>query len=201
MRVLRWLIAAIPLLLFACNVKDYNKVDLYSEFHRVQAVIEIPAGTSHHIQYCGMTRRFNFLTGKEDANSTRFLPFPFNIGFIPSTMQMENSDGSGQNLDVLILSETLQTGNITEILPIGIINVKKEYSTSRWIVAVPYDKVIRVVSAENLADLNSQYAGIVRIIEEWLCYADPSQKTEILSWQDEVMAMKFIQTMAVNYNN
>jgi inorganic pyrophosphatase len=197
MRGLKWSFAISALFLYSCNVKDYNKIDLYSESHRIQAVVEIPAGSSHQIEYCGMTHRFNLLTGTGNPQSARSLPFPFNVGFIPSTM-IENTSISGQTIDVLVLSETLQTGNVIEILPIGLINVKKEFGIAQWIVAIPYNKDIRVVSAGNLEELESQYSGIIRIIEDWLCYSDPGQKTTISSWQDEVLAVKFIQTMALN---
>lgn len=200
MRVFKWLFitAVCPYILYSCELKDYNHADLYSDTHQIQAVIEIPAGTSHFIEYCGITHRFNVLNNNEEGSSGRSMPYPFNIGFIPSTSLTENSEKAGQTIDVLIVSETLQTGNIIEILPVGMINLKKDFGTRQWIIAVPYNRQLRVISAENMDELNTRYAGVVKLIEEWLCYSETGKCVEILNWQNEVLAVKFIQAVALN---
>lgn len=198
MKVNNWLLALAPVILNSCNINDYNAIELYSEAHHIQAVVETPAGASHLREYCDMTRRFNILNFNDQELNGKTLPIPFNIGFLPSTSRTGNPARSKFALDVLILSEMLQTGDIIEILPIGMISIKKELVTHQRIVAIPHNKLLRVIGAENLEELNAHYAGVVKIIENWLSLSIPIEPGDSVSWQDEVMAVKFIQSMVNN---
>jgi inorganic pyrophosphatase len=198
LKVNKWLLAILPLGLLSCGVKDYNNLPVHSRNHRINAVVEIPAGTNHIVEYCGATHRFNLKTRADSGHMLSFIPYPFNFGFIPSTLISESGDSTDQPVEVLVLSETISTGEVVEILPIGLISLIYDDGPELFVVAVPCDETDWIINAENFEELNANYPGVVRIIEEWLCYSNPSRPTQNLSWQDELMAVRVIEKYSIN---
>jgi inorganic pyrophosphatase len=198
LKVNKWLLAILPLGLLSCGVKDYNNLPLHSSNHRINAVVEIPAGTNHIVEYCGITHRFNLKTSSDSGHVLRFIPYPFNFGFIPSTYTSDNGNSPGQPMEVLVLSETIPTGEVVEILPIALISLIYDDGPVLYVVSVPFNEPSRIINAENFEDLNANYPGVVRIIEEWLCYSNPSRLTQNMVWQDELMAARVIEKYSIN---
>ena len=197
MKVLRWLILLIPIFNSSCSNKDYYSLPLYSDEHRMQAVVEIPAGSSHIIDYSPESNRFNLFSDREEP-SKDFLALPFNYGFIPSTINSMNATVTGHPLDVFILSESINTGNVVEILPLGLVTVRNAEKSVNRIIAVPYNKSQRTIDAENFQDLQTKYPGVVSVIEEWILNTIPDRGASSVSWQDEVLASKMIESLALN---
>lgn len=192
-----WVILFLPMVFFSCSMKDYYRIPLYSPDHRMQAVVEIPAGTCQHIDYCDETHRFKILERLNEKDSG-FLAFPFNYGFIPSTQEVTEAGASPDPIDVFILSEAITTGEVIEILPVGLISIQEDDQTVNKVIAIPFSKDKRNIDAEHFIELQNHFPGVIRILEDWVENADPGAPSEIVAWQDEILASKFIEALAVN---
>ena len=114
------------MLFFGCKNKDLSKIDTYTSQGSINAVIEIPAGTTKKIEYNKETLEFNVdqIDGKDRI--IKFLPYIGNYGFIPSTLSDTAKGGDGDPLDIIVISETKSTGTILSVIPIAVIRIVDE---------------------------------------------------------------------------
>ena len=174
---------------------DYLNTDLRSENGYFQAVIEIPAGTNSKIEYDKISRVFkpSLRDGKE--RKIDFLAYPGNYGFIPSTFSNPEKGGDGDALDVMVLSSTLASGTILEIIPIGMIKLIDAGEEDFKVIAIPANSSLRTITAENFKDFIKKYKPAQDIIQAWFLNYDLADDTEILGWADEKVAEKEILSL------
>ncbi|GAA4444613.1 hypothetical protein GCM10023188_46820 [Pontibacter saemangeumensis] len=181
----------LPLLalwLFSCKT-DYAELPTYTGNKQLQAVIETPAGSNHKLVYNQEQKAF---VNDKMAGQNRvigFLPYPANLGFIPSTEI--NSNGKG--LEVLVLSERLETGTVEEVIPIGLIQLETEGELQHIVVAVPARPSERQIEATNYNGLSVDYPAVKTILEEWFANYNAAANTNFVGWRDEKFAEKEIQ--------
>ena len=173
---------------FFCSCKsstDYLKTDLKSENGYFHAVIEIPAGTNSKIEYDKIDRVFkpSLRDGKE--RSIDFLAYPANYGFIPSTLSNPENGGDGDALDVMVLSSSIPSGEIIEIIPIGMLKLIDAGEEDYKVIAIPAERSLRTIKAENFEDFVKEYKPAKQIIESWFLNYDPADDTVLQGWGDE----------------
>ncbi len=122
-----------------------------------------------------------------------FLPYPGNYGFIPGTLMDKQLGGDGDALDVLLISSALPVGEVTNVLPIGMLELRDEGEMDTKIIAVPADPSQRTIPAANFQDFLIEYDAAKRIIEEWFLHYKGYGKMELVGWQDEKSAVSHIQ--------
>ena len=164
----------------ACKT-DYENLPAFTNKKFVQAVIEIPAGTNQLIKYEPKSQEFRNISGQ----SIRFLPYPGNYGFIPSTKTPGEKAGDEQALDILVLSENQPTGTVLEVLPLGILLLERDGLPDPKVIAVPAKPTQQIIDATDYATFNRKYPEIKEIITHWFAHANPGQKVRILGWKNE----------------
>lgn len=126
----------------------------------VRAVIEIPKGSTHKIEYNPRADEFRTVR-------TLKLPMPAAYGFISSTIAED-----GDPMDVIVISEQpLATGDVIEVRPIGILRTKDRQAID--------DKVLAVLANDNVDDLEGIAPGMLKRIEQFF-KSDP--ELEVGSW-------------------
>ena len=181
----------IPLLalLLVSGKTDYAQLPTYTGNEQWQAVIETPAGSNHRLIYNQEQKAFvnDKMAGQDRV--VQFLPYPANLGFIPSTEI--NSDGKG--LEILVLSERLETGTVAEVLPVGLMQLETDGELQHLVVAVPARPSERQIKATNYRALSVEYPAVKKILEEWFANHNPTANTNFVGWRDERFAEKEIQ--------
>jgi inorganic pyrophosphatase len=185
----------ILLLLASCKMeKSVNPLSLpvFGE-KGVNVVIEIPAGSNHKIEVNKTTGKFenDQLDGKDRV--VDFLPYPGNYGFIPSTLMDESEGGDGDALDVLVISESLTTGTILEIIPIAALMMIDGGEIDTKIIGVPVDSTKRIIDATNFEQFLIEYNMAQNIIQDWFLNYKGLGKVEMKGWYDEKYAMEEIK--------
>ena len=185
-------------ILFSCQMKsdeniDFGKLRAFNENTILQAVVEIPAGTNHKIEYDYSTNSFRNDRRNGKDRVIEFLPYPGNYGFIPGTISDSNLGGDGDALDVLILSEALKTGSVTEIKVVGLLKLIDDNEEDFKVIAIPYNKDERIIAIENFIHLQAQYPEIKEILENWFLSYDKSDPARIEGWDDEKEALNYIK--------
>lgn len=194
-------ITAFFLILQACdewyNVSDGNQQPNYlsmSPFENdtLRAVIEIPAGTNHKIEWNQSSRSFlvNKLGGQDRVID--FLPYPGNYGFIPGTLMDEARGGDGDPLDVLVLSPSQPTGSLMKIKPIAVLLLEDNGEIDTKIIAIPANLEDRSLMADNFLDFMLTYDAARLIVEEWFLSYKRDGRSRLLRWEDEEYALREI---------
>ena len=196
----RCLLLLLIVLISSCKSReDLLKTSLYSKNGNFQAVIEIPAGTNAKIEYDKNLKLFS--TSKRDGKERiiDFLAYPANYGFIPSTYSDPKKGGDGDALDIMILSSTLNSGEIVEFIPIGLIKLIDAGEEDFKIIAIPAKKELRTIKADNYQDFVAKYPGAVKILETWFSNYDLEDETEIQGWGDEQDAIREIERLQLQF--
>lgn len=180
------------------QMRNFNAIPSFSSDY-VNAIIEIPAGTNKKVEYHIDKKMFliDQVDGKE--RMIDFLPCPGNYGFIPGTYLDPLIGGDGDPIDVLVISESLPTGTLMEVIPLWILyfDDQSPYADSREsdpkIIAVPADPKQRVIQATSYEELHENYPVVVEIIEKWFRHYKGDGVMEIRAWGDGDMAIQEIE--------
>lgn len=181
------------LLLYNCQKKiDYYSFPTFSNNNFPHAVIEIPAGTNKKFEY----QNEEFIQDLENGKprSIDFLPYLGNYGFIPSTYSNPENGGDGDAIDVLIISESVQQGEIIEFKPLGILKLLDDGEIDYKIIGVPLEKQDRIIKAENFSQLETNYKELKTIIESWFLNYNKKDEAIIQGWGNEEEALLEIKS-------
>ncbi len=161
----------------------------FSANNLLQGVIEIPAGTNTKYEYNKQLLQFE--PDIRDGHTRRidFLSYPVNYGFIPSTKMDKERGGDGDPLDVLVLAESLPTGTVIEVVPIGMLLLKDLGELDHKVLAIPADPSRRIIQATNWHDFQQDYSAARHIIELFFMYYDGLGTMTVLGWADEAAAL------------
>ena len=173
-------------------IKDYTKLATYSNNGSLNAVIEIPAGTNKKIEYDKTTLQFKVdqINGKNRVINS--LPYLGNYGFIPSTLSDKAQGGDGDPLDILILSETLPTGTVIEVIPIAVLKIDDEGEEDDKIIAIPKDEKLRIINAVDYNSWISNYDYVHNMIITWYKNYDKTGTNTISGYRNENAAKQII---------
>ncbi|KAA9333527.1 inorganic diphosphatase [Adhaeribacter soli] len=168
---------------------DYPNLPAFSQTRQLQAVIETPAGSAHKYYYNAGTGEFTRLQEAGQDKMIRFLPYPGNAGFIPST----RIDSDGDPLEVLVIAESQPTGTVTEIMPLGMLLLERGGELYYQLIATPARPGERLLEATNYQEFSTKNAAVKKILETWFLQSDPASGTKIMGWKDENFAENIVQ--------
>jgi len=181
-----WLFAIIISALFTSCQTNYTELPTYSVARQLQAVIEVPAGDNYSVQYNPATKAF-----ESDKNDLiKFLPYPGNYGFIPSTEV--GSDKRG--LSILVLAARTETATVMEVIPVATLMLEKQTGDLYpVIIAVPSRPSEQLIKAHSYAALTIEYLVVKSMLEQWFVHHNSSAPLKFIGWKDEKFAEKEIQ--------
>jgi inorganic pyrophosphatase len=149
--------------------------------HEVHAIIEIPQGSSNKYEY-------DVDLDAVVLDRVLFSPlyYPFDYGFIPSTLS-----GDKDPLDILVLgSHPTFTGCLVVARPIGSLHMRDEEGEDYKILSVSA-RDPRFNDSMDLSDIAEHY--LREITHFFAVYKELEEKeTEVLGWQDRAAAYRVI---------
>jgi inorganic pyrophosphatase len=198
------------ILLYACGnsgrVKNTvnDKTNLLQEIapftsdSLVNVVIEIPAGTNQKWEVNKESGQIEWEQVTPDSfRVINYLPYPANYGFVPQTILPEASGGDGDPVDVFVLGSSIAREKIVKVRIIGIIHMLDDNESDSKLLAVNInDSGFDVHSYEMLIE---EYPGVIDIIKLWLLNYKGPDKINILSVNDEIEAVRFLETAIIDY--
>lgn len=185
------------------QMRNFNAIPSFSSKY-VNAVVEIPAGTNKKYEYRQDKKMFlaEYIDGKERI--VNFLPYPGNYGFVPNTYMDPKLGGDGDPVDILVISESVSTGTMMEVIPIWIIYLEDKSDLAELremdhkIIAVPADPKKRVISATNFEELQENYPDIIFILERWFLSYKGRGVMRVTAWGDGEDAVKEIKKWQIS---
>lgn len=172
---------------------DYKALSSFDENNKLRAVIEIPAGTNNKIEYQPSKNTFEMDTVKGKLRLVKFLPYPFNYGFIPSTKV--NYGRSGDALDIMVFGKSVKTAQVISVNPIALLKLNNEGEAAYKILSVPVDPKNQIISIKDFKDLSINYPKVRDLIAEWILNYDKTTDLQILGWFDEIKALERIKAV------
>lgn len=174
------------------STKEYYNLPAKASESTFNAVIEIPAGTNKKYEYQFLQKKFIVDLENGSERVIDFLSYPGNYGFIPSTLSKSNTGGDGDALDVLVISESVATGTVLEILPIAVLKLIDDGEMDYKIIAVPQEKVKRIIGASTYAEITTKYPALLKIVALWFLNYNPKDTSTIEGWGNEKEALEEI---------
>ena len=185
---------AFALLFFpACKSLNYYQVPTYSSNKHLQAVIEIPAGTNHKIEYNPATNRFENDVKDGKARVVQYLPYLGNYGFIPSTLMDKARGGDGDALDILVLAESEPTGSVMEVYLLGALAILDDGEADTKLIAIPAAAAQRIVHATDLQDFTQNYPHVKQMIQDWFLHYKRNVQVTFLKWMSREEALEEVE--------
>ena len=129
--------------------------------------------------------------GQVEGQPADFLPYPGNWSRLYA-LAGEEVSGDSQT-DVIILGKPLGKGSVIAIEPIAVVNLQNDNGPWPVVVAVPRSDALRTLRAENFADLLTDYEPVRTIIQMWLLNSKGPGSFQLLGWQDEMHAARFLR--------
>jgi inorganic pyrophosphatase len=173
---------------------DPKTLPAFSANGHLNAVIEIPAGTSDKREYDPTTKSFpvNLRDGKPRRIS--FLRYPANYGFIPGTLMDEARGGDGDALDLFVLCPALPVGTVLEVEPIGIIELIDDNERDDKLVALPVDRNLLTMDVDDISELPK---GVQEILTTWLTHYDPMDSARVIGVKGKEAALEAVRKWEV----
>lgn len=189
----------LALLLSACTDRSkrdevsLDELPTFNETSDLYAVIEIPAGTNHKIEYNKYNGEFEVNIKNGMPRVVEFLPYPGNYGFIPSTFMDPEHGGDGDALDILVLAESVPTGTVMNTIPIAVLELLDGGEIDNKIIAVPSDHGLRIIPVDSYDELLSDHSEVVKMIEQWFLNYKGNDKMQFVAWKGQEEAFKEIE--------
>lgn len=182
-------------LLISCCSKsiDYKTLSSYDKDNNLRAVIEIPVGANDKIEYKPKRNAFEIDTLNGKPRVIKYLPYPINYGFVPSTEMTKNNGGDGDPLDILVFGKALKTGQTISVKPIALLKMTDEGEEDNKILSIPVSESDQIIPIQNFDDLSQNYPDIRDMIADWFQNYDKSTNIKILGWFDENFALKEVE--------
>jgi len=175
-------------------VADFNKILTPGDIDGgvVNVVIEIPAGSSHKIEWNRELAVFQL-----DRVDPKIFSKPTNYGFIPQTL-----DEDGDELDALIITDDpLTTGIFLEAKVIGVMKFEDDGEIDDKVIVVPADDRNTGNAINSLEDLPKQL--IAQIEHHFTHYKDLKKpgSTIVKGFGDVAEAKQIIHEAVARWDN
>ena len=190
MKYVLWMWAA--LLLWSCEPRLEN-LPTFTDTRQVQAVVATPAGAGYQNKYSPETGEFQKVQEAGQDKVIRFLPWPVNAGFIPSTRQPKAPGSKNEPLSVVIIAGSQEPGSVMEIMPLGVLILEIAGEINYQVVATPAKPSERLLEATSYEDFSRENQAAKKILETWFLNYDRSKQTKIMGWKDERFAEDLIR--------
>jgi inorganic pyrophosphatase len=175
---------------------DYAQLPTFSAERRLlQAVVEIPAGTTHEQLYDPATKEFRRLQRAGQDRQVEFLPYPGNFGFVPGT-HTAPAPGfpAGRPLGILVLSESQPAGTVLEVLPIGLLLLDVVGTLEQVVLAVPARPSQQILpETTTWAEFTEHYPAAKEMLRLWFQHRGGPGEVRIVSWKDEKFAQQQVR--------
>lgn len=158
----------------------------------IYVVIEIPMGSN--VKY-----EVDKETGVIHVDRVLFtsMVFPFNYGFIPSTLEED-----GDPVDVVLLSnDPFVPGSIVRARPVALLEMEDEKGYDAKVVAVPHEKVDnRFENVRDLGDISEAIREKIRHFFEHYKELEKGKWVKVTGWKGKDKALEVISKAIRRYN-
>lgn len=181
--------AALLLCIAACTPPPHQRPAFVDETDEagIQVIVESPAGSVRAGWYNPQRQLI-----EQDTQQVAFLPFPGNLGFVPST-HMPHQGETFAPVRVMVLGERMEAGDDLSVLPFAAVVLRVNKKPAILVLGVPADPALRNLEIRDLSDLLIRYPGVKEGLEAWLRQWKGGAPAEVLDWKNGDYALRLIR--------
>lgn len=170
----------------------FNDYEPYCENGDINAIIEIPAGTLEkwEVDKKDGSMRLEFVD--EKPRIVQYLAYPANYGMIPQTVLPKELGGDGDPLDVLVLGDACERGEVVPCKLIGVMIMLDRGEQDDKLIAVK--KGSPYYSVNSIAGLNEKFPGITEILKIWFTNYKGVGKIEVKGFEEKNVADEILES-------
>jgi len=157
----------------------------------INVLVEIPAGTLEKWEVNKSTNQLELEHIDGKPRIVQYLGYPGNYGMVPGTLLPKEMGGDGDPMDVLVLGQPVQRGEVIKCKPIAVLNLIDRGEHDDKLIAVMEDSPL--YSSNDLNDLKENYIGSLEIIELWFVNYKGPGKMISNGFQDKSKAELLLQ--------
>lgn len=174
---------------------DYYRLPTFTDENKtvVNMVVEIPAGTNKKIEFDPQTGKFEQDIENNQPRVIRFLPYPANYGFIPSTYMDPAQGGDGDALDIILIAEQLPVGAIVPVRPLATMLLEDEGELDHKIVAIPADSSLQIFPVEHFETLMIDHNAVLQLLRDWFVHYKGLGIMQFKGWKNDQYTLSEIK--------
>jgi inorganic pyrophosphatase len=157
----------------------------------VNAVIEIPSGTTAKFEVSDDDGRMHWARRREDGRPREidYLPYPVNYGMVPGTLALD-----GDTLDVFVLGRGIERAHVAATKIIGVLEMAHDGTRDDKLIGVAVEPGLRngFSELEELDELDQRYPATRTILELWFSHYWGKGATEVVGWGNAATARKVL---------
>lgn len=148
----------------------------------VHVVVEISSGDHRKFEYNNINMAFEaeIIDGK--PRDVKYLAYPANYGFIPSTLSDKTKGGDGDPIDILLLSKRLETGRVVQAIPLATMRLVDRGEIDDKVLLIPVDEALQIIPCKTWECIQEEYPSILNILETWFISYKGPNTTYVGSW-------------------
>ncbi len=166
----------------------------YKKGKHYQALVEIPTGSRQKWEVNKKTGQIEWEFRDGKPREVKFLGYPGNYGFIPQTLSGDNDP-----LDVIVLSESSQRGEILSVKVIGMLVLSDGGESDNKVIAITnngaFDKI------DSLSEMMIKRPNVIPIIRKWFEGYKKPGKMVFLGYKDKSKTIKYIEKAHENWQS
>jgi len=153
----------------------------------VNAVVEIPSGTTAKFEVDDEDGRLRWARKREDGSRREidYLPYPVNYGMVPNTLALD-----GDTLDIFVLGRGIERAHVAATKVIGVLEMAHDGVRDDKLVAVAIEPALRNGFSEldELDQLDQRYPATRVILELWFSHYWGKDATHVVGWGNAATA-------------
>jgi len=192
----KYLLILLLTLLLACQESpNLNEIATFADSSKttVHVVVEISSGDHRKFEYNKEQKQFEaeIIDGK--PRDVKYLAYPTNYGFIPSTLSDKKEGGDGDPIDILLLSKRLETGRVIKAIPLATMRLVDRGEIDDKVLLVPIDESLQIIPCTTWECIQAEYPSIITILETWFISYKGSNITYVSNWVGTDSTMTLIR--------
>ena len=163
----------------------------------VNAVIEIPTGTTAKWEVAKESGNLVWELRKGKPRQVKYLGYPGNYGMIPQTLLPEADGGDGDPLDILVLGPAVPRGSVQRVQVIGLLRMLDKGEQDDKLIAVPTQGVFRKI--DSIEELDEKFPGVSDIVNTWFANYKGQDKIQIQGYAGPAKALEVLERALAGY--
>ncbi len=168
------------------NDVEYKNDDIY------QILVEIPAGSRQKWEVNHKSGYIEWEFKNNKPREVKFLGYPGNYGFIPQTLS-----GDGDALDIIVLSENANRGDILKVKVIGMLKLMDKGKSDNKVIAITHDGVFKKI--DTLKEMLLKKPNVISIIRAWFEGYKDAGKMVFMGYEDRKKTIEYIEDSHINW--
>jgi len=165
----------------------------------INVLIEIPSGTREKWELDKLDGKIKLEVIDSLPRIINYIGYPCNYGMVPKTLLPKEFGGDNDPLDVLVLGDPIKRGSIVKCKLIGVLNLIDGGEKDDKLIAVRTGTSFYKLNS--LEDLESNYNGVLEILEIWFTNYKGLNKTKSLGYKGRNEAFKILNFGIYYYEN